>query len=258
MPESESNESRTETRQVPWCWECQRRRLVCDQTKPVCNKCRITGIVCPGYGDKKPLTWLAPGKVKSRERKRKSSPKNSGEASKSSVIKTKKKPDAGVQNHQLIVQPEFNVESKQSLEAADYCKSFLQGRACALKQMLTMNSIDNNNIYPMFLMNQLAPTPFIAPVVVPLFRYLPIAAIRIMVSMALRHRAFQLSQNAEQTSASELWSRSYHYHDLSIRGLNEDLSKEATRSNDFTISTVGLFLIAEVGLVLHLRSPNRS
>lgn len=53
------------------CWECRRRRLVCDGTQPVCTKCRAARIVCPGYADKKPLTWLAPGQVVSRTRKRK-------------------------------------------------------------------------------------------------------------------------------------------------------------------------------------------
>lgn len=52
------------------CWECLRRRLVCDAIKPVCNKCRTAGIVCPGYDDKKPLTWLAPGKVTCRTRRK--------------------------------------------------------------------------------------------------------------------------------------------------------------------------------------------
>ncbi|UQC81696.1 uncharacterized protein CLUP02_07182 [Colletotrichum lupini] len=52
------------------CWECQRRRLVCDSVKPVCNKCRASGIVCPGYDDRKPLTWLAPGKITCRTRRK--------------------------------------------------------------------------------------------------------------------------------------------------------------------------------------------
>lgn len=55
----------------PQCWECRRRRLVCDGTQPVCTKCRTARIVCPGYADKKPLTWLAPGQVMSRARRKK-------------------------------------------------------------------------------------------------------------------------------------------------------------------------------------------
>ncbi|AEO58617.1 hypothetical protein MYCTH_2065658 [Thermothelomyces thermophilus ATCC 42464] len=55
------------------CWECLRRCLVCDSTRPACNRCAATGYPCPGYGDVKPtrLVWLAPGKVKSRTRRRK-------------------------------------------------------------------------------------------------------------------------------------------------------------------------------------------
>ena len=55
----------------PHCWECRRRRLVCDGAQPVCTKCRSARIVCPGYADKKPLTWLAPGQVMSRTRRKK-------------------------------------------------------------------------------------------------------------------------------------------------------------------------------------------
>ncbi|KAJ6438761.1 hypothetical protein O9K51_08162 [Purpureocillium lavendulum] len=51
------------------CWECQRRHWDCDGTRPVCSRCREAGIVCPGYNDRKPLTWLAPGRVSARPRR---------------------------------------------------------------------------------------------------------------------------------------------------------------------------------------------
>ena len=51
------------------CWECLRRRLVCDCTRPTCRKCVKTGIVCPGYGNAKPLKWIAPGSVTFRRRR---------------------------------------------------------------------------------------------------------------------------------------------------------------------------------------------
>lgn len=62
-------ETGTSTHNNHQCWECRRRRLICDGQVPVCTKCRTAGIVCPGYADKKPLTWLAPGRVVSRNRK---------------------------------------------------------------------------------------------------------------------------------------------------------------------------------------------
>jgi hypothetical protein len=45
------------------CWECLRRSLACDGCRPVCNCCRSAGIVCPGYEDRRPLTWVTPGNV---------------------------------------------------------------------------------------------------------------------------------------------------------------------------------------------------
>ncbi|KAI0398047.1 fungal-specific transcription factor domain-containing protein [Xylariaceae sp. FL0594] len=53
------------------CWECLRRRLVCDATQPVCNRCRAGGIVCPGYDEKQPLRWIQPGQVTATKRRRK-------------------------------------------------------------------------------------------------------------------------------------------------------------------------------------------
>ncbi|KAF3797112.1 hypothetical protein GCG54_00009082 [Colletotrichum gloeosporioides] len=53
------------------CWECQRRRVVCDSARPVCPQCRLQGIVCPGYDNVKPLTWLAPDRITMRKRKTK-------------------------------------------------------------------------------------------------------------------------------------------------------------------------------------------
>lgn len=48
------------------CWECRRRRLVCDFTRPKCQKCETRGVACPGYDGKKPLKWLAPQQVNAK------------------------------------------------------------------------------------------------------------------------------------------------------------------------------------------------
>lgn len=57
------------------CWECLKRRLVCDRTLPHCKKCTKTGKACPGYDEQKPLQWIEPGKVTSRRSKKDSQPK---------------------------------------------------------------------------------------------------------------------------------------------------------------------------------------
>lgn len=50
------------------CWECLKRRLVCDFILPRCKKCVKRGVECPGYDAQKPLQWVEPGKVTSRKR----------------------------------------------------------------------------------------------------------------------------------------------------------------------------------------------
>lgn len=57
------------------CWECLKRRLVCDYTLPYCKKCQKAGKQCPGYSEQKPLQWVEPGRVTSRKRGKASPPK---------------------------------------------------------------------------------------------------------------------------------------------------------------------------------------
>ncbi|KAF3065683.1 C2H2 finger domain transcription factor sebA [Trichoderma lentiforme] len=45
------------------CWECQRRGTLCDGKIPICDNCSDAGMVCPGYNDARPLTWLPTSKV---------------------------------------------------------------------------------------------------------------------------------------------------------------------------------------------------
>ncbi len=84
------------------CWECSRRGWTCDGSLPVCNRCKAASIVCPGYGDSKPLVWLAPGRVTSRTRRQKPGPKSKASAKESCEIKTKVKkegPDSATKGH---------------------------------------------------------------------------------------------------------------------------------------------------------------
>lgn len=58
MPPKVSNSSKQQQ-----CWECLRRGVVCDGHRPICNCCRSSGIVCPGYEDRRPLIWVTPGNI---------------------------------------------------------------------------------------------------------------------------------------------------------------------------------------------------
>lgn len=52
--------------QSPQCWECLRRKWLCDGTRPTCSRCLSAGLVCPGYGGERPLFWLPVGMVSRR------------------------------------------------------------------------------------------------------------------------------------------------------------------------------------------------
>ncbi|CAG7556482.1 unnamed protein product [Fusarium equiseti] len=52
-------------RPVAPCWECSKRRLVCDLGTPKCRKCGVRGVDCPGY-QHKPLQWMRPGQTRSK------------------------------------------------------------------------------------------------------------------------------------------------------------------------------------------------
>lgn len=71
MKQSESGEKKANRQ----CWECLKRRLVCDRTLSQCKKCIKASKDCPGYDEQKPLQWVEPGKVTSRRRKKEGAPK---------------------------------------------------------------------------------------------------------------------------------------------------------------------------------------
>jgi hypothetical protein len=66
---------RGEKKATRQCWECLKRRLVCDHTIPHCKKCQKAGRECSGYDDAKPLQWVETGMVTSRRGKNNCPPK---------------------------------------------------------------------------------------------------------------------------------------------------------------------------------------
>ncbi|KAM0261515.1 hypothetical protein ACHAQJ_002198 [Trichoderma viride] len=61
------------TSKGPQCWECLRRGSACDGKIPICGNCSSAGMVCPGFNNRRPLTWLRTGMV-SRLQKGKARP----------------------------------------------------------------------------------------------------------------------------------------------------------------------------------------
>lgn len=102
------------------CWECERRYLVCDSTRPSCMRCSKLGVVCPGYGAMKPvnLKWLSPGQVKSRKRRPKIMFNDHSTGSEEDLLFTNAQ-------HIVPTSPCFQIRTvtEMLVQAAEYCGS---------------------------------------------------------------------------------------------------------------------------------------
>ncbi|TGJ82929.1 hypothetical protein E0Z10_g5818 [Xylaria hypoxylon] len=107
------------------CWECLRRRLVCDSVQPVCNRCRTSGLVCPGYEEKQPLRWVKPGRVTARARRR---PKVGVRADKNKNKNKKSQDDAEVDADVT----QANIEDRNPSTSSDCSDDELQVMFSAL------------------------------------------------------------------------------------------------------------------------------
>ncbi|KAI9150431.1 Phomenoic acid biosynthesis cluster-specific transcriptional regulator [Paramyrothecium foliicola] len=211
------------------CWECLRRRWVCDAARPVCNKCRAAGIVCPGYNDRKPLTWLAPGRVTSRARRQNPKQGQRGQTGDSTgedvgikLGKGKKSaarkagPDSLLASCSLPaasteLPPIVGTDSSSNHSATNSSHEAFTGivpeslpgnhpQIADTADLAEAARYYNAYIYPSLITCQLAPNPFVAPV--SSVECIPPSLGHALVSMTLRHRILQHNINRRPNSSS--------------------------------------------------------
>jgi len=103
------------------CWECHRRRLVCDVTHPECRKCQARGVDCPGYNNLKPVRWVQPQQVnyKRQPLRKGENPKQSGKTAAAQA---------------LVPQSlKTSRETNELFEGIEYCEQFVQKTFPSLK-----------------------------------------------------------------------------------------------------------------------------
>ncbi|EFQ34907.1 hypothetical protein CGRA01v4_04170 [Colletotrichum graminicola] len=220
------------------CWECLRRRLVCDATKPICNKCRVAGIVCPGYDDKKPLTWLAPGRVTCRTRRK--PPNAEKESGPGKPVKA---------NQKTLAKGMGRVLSEKEKEMFD-------GVECLFHSDLRTDVCDvydavqyyNLVFYPYTKAGHTGnANVYIDEIPLKVVKYLPTAIAHNLVSIVYQHRMrVQMDWKFDCPSAKHAQARLHHHRGISIRALNEDIANEKTQSNDAVLTGVILLLESEI------------
>ncbi|KAJ0161541.1 hypothetical protein CTA2_6048 [Colletotrichum tanaceti] len=214
------------------CWECQRRRLVCDSARPVCSKCKMGGLVCPGYEDKKPLTWLAPNKVKTRTWKRKGAA--GGDAVSKSQADSQEEKDKG---------PRLAAAASGEQLAHIFPGQELRSETC---DIIEATLYWNQQVYPALTSNQLAQSPWVIPVIY--IHYMSPCIRHALAAMAIEHRMMRLPQrkNKKDPFVAEVRARAYQHRSTAVQALNGDIAAEHTRLSDFTLSGVILFLYGDL------------
>ncbi|KAI0543420.1 putative C6 finger domain protein [Xylaria curta] len=206
------------------CWECFRRRLVCDSTRPVCRRCIMAGITCPGYNEVEPsrLKWLAPGRVVSRTRRPKK-PLSDTAAHGDALSKPVNDSSHGV-GSVAIPLFESQKEGYALFQAVEYFNT------CIYQDLIYIRELGPNpHIYP------ISPTHLRS--IIP--DYLRLG----FLCMTLTHRINRARHNPQSKGLIESF---YRYRGLAIRSLSEDINIEDRRTSDVTIAGIITLLLLDV------------
>ncbi|KAI9927484.1 hypothetical protein MW887_003099 [Aspergillus wentii] len=198
------------------CWECRRHRLVCDFTRPKCQRCSANGIACPGYDDAKPLLWLEPNRSTRKRRSR---------SDREEKMMVEKAIAPRIQNIQL------RTDISAVFEAAEYCK---------------LTETDNTCIYPETLpICDLGPNPHVyrlSPIHLQNVPQRPDHVRLAFVCMILSHR---INRTRDDPQSHALGVTLYRYRDLAIRSLREHIIAGDQGNRDIIIASVIAFLLAD-------------
>ncbi|KAF5491120.1 4-hydroxy-2-oxo-heptane-1,7-dioate aldolase [Colletotrichum fructicola] len=189
---------------------------------------RLSGIVCPGYENVKPLTWVAPNQITTRTwRGRKPAANKSIAPPKTNKPSEKKNTEPSKTAEEQLVHifpgQELRTETCDIAEASFYW---------------------NNHVYPYFYDNQLTKSPWVVPAshihaMKPYRRHG-------LVAMAIEHRMSQLSPTRNDPYAAEVRARAYHHRHTAIQALNEEIANETTRLSDATLAGVVTFIFGDL------------
>lgn len=219
------------------CWECLRRRLVCDSTRPACNKCSKSGSQCPGYGDVKParLRWLPPGKVISRQQKR------DGTADPET---DKHLTETATKNVAEVISPNFetNTEITALLEAVEYCTSPLP-RFDRPSLTWTDNTCIYQDLLPIHELGQHPGIYLVTPTHLQAGAEFPEYIRLSLICTTLSHR---MNRSGDDTRQDALSKSFYHFRGIIIRSLREDIEFRHSRNGDVLIAGIISLLLADV------------
>ncbi|CAI6042837.1 unnamed protein product [Clonostachys chloroleuca] len=225
------------------CWQCSKRRLVCDLGKPGCKKCANHGVECPGY-ETKPLQWMQPGQTRSKGARKterlRSSRKAASQATKDepttlntgrTTTECSLPPKCSDREEALIVYPMVTDKSTFGL----------------LIQALNYHNI---NISPDLVAtgDRSPDNPFI--VQAGFASAIPLVIVEVIICTALGHRMVQSVQGFE-VDRNAMAVKLRRHRGAAISAVASGLSHKEAQWQDKTLISVVLLLLSE-----HSLSPN--
>ncbi|EEP80583.1 predicted protein [Uncinocarpus reesii 1704] len=240
----ESSAATKQTSRKRQCWECHRRRLVCGSERPACKKCVAAGVDCPGYDEKKPLKWLPPGKVTSRTRRRQRPP--ASQTNGHTTTLAIRSSNAGASSRKGATLGAEVMPHCAEMKAAEVPLPVVD---LIDETTVMMHTVYYYNfcIYPDFAsMHELAPNPYLIRFAFDAVYLIPEGIRHSLIWLALNHRIHKLLPTTDRSALMPARSSLLHHRGVAIRVMGKDLDKPATRTNDATITSVLLFLFAEI------------
>ncbi|CAI6339918.1 unnamed protein product [Periconia digitata] len=204
------------------CWECLRRRLVCDGTHPSCKRCQMSSIDCPGYGHKKPLRWVEPGK-KSRKRL------------------SKEKPAPG---SSLVNLEQVNKQAQSTRESVSQHQIPRNSMAVAVPNFQPRSDANNSWILPnLQKVDQLTPNAFISNIPLEMVRDMPPAITHALACIALDHRLHQLPETDKPSIGTvTVRDRLLEHRGAALRAISELLGNAKARISDLAVGSILFFM----------------
>ncbi|KAF2648762.1 C6 zinc finger domain-containing protein [Lophiostoma macrostomum CBS 122681] len=230
----------TEPQQKRQCWECFRRRLVCDFTRPCCKKCIKTGKDCPGYDEKKPLKWVEPGKVASKRRQRQNICKGDGGVCQEAASTASSEVSRADHTRLPVIVKDGNVEDFEVI--FNPCFEMIDRTTDIVRAI----NYYNTHVYPeLLVITEFVPNPYIIHFPLEVLPYLPPSIHHTMACFAISHRMNQLRLVEDSNRITTASNRILHHRGEAIRDLGEAIATPENQTSDFTLTSVLLLLTTE-------------
>ncbi|KAI1325565.1 hypothetical protein F5Y16DRAFT_411376 [Xylariaceae sp. FL0255] len=250
------------------CWECLRRRLVCDSARPACERCQGAGIVCPGYEDKQPLRWVNPGQITVRRPRRRREGTDNVTKDKGRGKAKKKSPGKSESEGDLFEKRTIDARARDGERGFQFGTMAVFGamQARALDQLMRFDVTRENFAamqaayhYNVEIYERCSPTKLLftgpkaeLPTPAP-YAILPAPLKCLMILIAVTYQAQRLPRDTDTEIVRRSRFAVANWKYQVVQALNADISSDAKRLTDGTLVSVYMLLCVDQHLEPSLR-----